>query len=110
MSGIIAALIGLFCTTVSSIVTFVLTKRKYNVDVDSQQIKNTNESFDVYKKMMTETFQMQDRKIEMLQKENDYLRQQVSQLQLQVISLASKLGLGKTSGSLEDKGVPPTEK
>lgn len=95
-SEIIVTLVGLFCTTVSSIVTFLLTKRKYNSEVDSQQIKNMDESFEVYKKVMNEALATQDDKIALLQKENDSLRQQVNELQKQVMSLVGML-YGNTS-------------
>lgn len=95
-SEILTTLIGLFCTVVSGIVTFILTKRKYNTEVDSQQIQNMSDSFDIYKKMMEETFNSQNKKIEMLQKENDNLRQQVSQLQMQMINLMGSIQLNDT--------------
>lgn len=91
-SEIITALVGLFCTTVSSIVTFILTRRKYNTEVDSQQIKNMDESFEIYKKVMNESLNTQNEKIALLQRENDSLRKQVNNLQEQVISLVSMLG------------------
>ena len=95
-SEIVIALVGLFCTTVSSIVTFVLTRRKYNTEVDSQQIENMEKSFDAYKKMMEETLDAQKRlmettvnglnnKIDTLEKENAFLRQQVDSLRTQMI-------------------------
>lgn len=95
-SEIIAGLVGLFCTTVSSIVTFILTKRKYNTEVDAQQIQNMKDSFEVYKNAMEEalaaqkqrledTISSQNDKIEYLQKENDNLRTQVGELQMQLI-------------------------
>jgi len=95
-SEIVITLVGLFCTTVSSIVTFVLTRRKYNTEVDSQQIENMEKSFDAYKKMMEETLDAQKRlmettvnglnnKIETLEKENTFLRQQVDSLRAQMI-------------------------
>ena len=95
-SEIIIALVGLFCTTVSSIVTFILTRRKYNTEVDSQQIENMEKSFDAYKKMMEETLDAQKRlmettvsglnnKIDTLEKENTFLRQQVDSLRTQMI-------------------------
>jgi capsular polysaccharide biosynthesis protein len=34
-SEIIMALVGVLCTAISSAVTFFLTRRKYNTDVDS---------------------------------------------------------------------------
>ena len=95
-SEIITALVGLFCTTVSSVVTFFLTKRKYNTEVDSQQIENMSKSFDAYKKMMEETLDAQKRlmettvnglntKVETLEKENVFLRQQVDSLRNQMV-------------------------
>lgn len=90
-SEIVMALVGLFCTTVSGVVTFLLTKRKYNTEVDSQYIQNVREAFDTYKQTMKDTFESQNRKIDMLQKENDTLREQVNQLQVQVFNLVKNL-------------------
>ena len=89
--GIILALVGLFCTAASSILTFILTRRKYNSEVGSQEIKNIDSSFEVYKKVMNESLKAQDMKIAVLEKENDSLRQQVNELQTQVISLVSTI-------------------
>jgi uncharacterized protein HemX len=101
-SEIVITLVGLFCTTVSSIVTFFLTRRKYNTEVDSQQIRNMNEAFDLYKKTMEEsissqkerleeTIKFQNSKIDTLQKENDSLKEQVNSLQKQMTSLIINL-------------------
>ena len=102
-SEVITTLIGLLCTVVSSIVTFILTKKKYNTEVESQQIRNMNEAFDIYKRTMEEsiasqkklmattiesqnqTIKSQDERINELQKENAALRKQVSELQMQLI-------------------------
>lgn len=99
------AFVGVICTALSSVITFFLTKRKYNTEVDSQQIENMSKSFDTYKKMMEETLDSQkkmmeakintqnntidsqNKKIDELQKENENLRRQVSELQLQFIKL-----------------------
>ena len=120
-SEIITTLVGLFCTTVSSIVTFVLTKRKYNTEVDSQQLQNTRDAFENYKtimeealasqkKRLEETIASQDEKItsqnekiDYLQKENDSLRNQVNQLQMQIIKY-----LGSTT--LENKEAKKKQK
>lgn len=102
MTEVVIALTGLFCTTVSSIITFLLTKRKYNTEVDSQQIDNMNKSFEVYKKMMEEAMESQEKamkatidalnmKINELEKENGSLRQQVNHLQMQLISLVGNI-------------------
>lgn len=98
-TAIISALVGLFCTSVSSIITFLLTRRKYNEEVNSQQIKNMNESFETYKKMMTETLALQndkitiqDNTIKQLQEENSDLRKQLHNLQIQVAQMVSAVG------------------
>ena len=75
---------------------FIITKRKYNTEVESQQIRNISEAFDTYKKMSEEALESQrtqmessinlhSMKIEELQKENQALRKQVSELQIQLI-------------------------
>lgn len=97
-STIITTLIGLFCTLVSSVVTFLLTKRKYNMEVDSQQIENMSKSFDIYKKTMNETLAMQNNRIAMqeetikqLQTENSDLRDQIHNLQMQMAQMFSAM-------------------
>ncbi len=42
------AIISLFCTLISSVITFLLTKKRYNAEVDSQQIENMTKSFELY--------------------------------------------------------------
>lgn len=93
---ITAALTGVFCTIISSIVTFIMTRRKYNTEVDSQQIKNMSDSFDLYKKMQQETSKAQNDKIDRLQNENNDLRLQVSQLQMQMINILGSICLDST--------------
>ena len=87
MTEVIIALVGLFCTIVGSVVTFLLTKRKYNSEVDSQVIQNLNSGFDTYKITMENTLELHNKKIKMLEKENEELRAQVNQLQQQLTSL-----------------------
>lgn len=100
---VFTTLIGLFCTIVSSVVTFFLTKRKYNTEVDSQQIQNMSSAFETYKKMMEETVETQNKKIEMLQEENDSLRKQMNQLQLQIISLMGSQVQKDTKEAVKNK-------
>lgn len=104
---VIGSLIGVFCSTISSLVTYFLTKRKYNTEVDAQQIQNMDASFDTYRKIMEEALSSQkkrmeviiegqDKKIDMLQKENDSLKSQVSQLQMQMLNLLGSICLDST--------------
>lgn len=90
-STIITALIGLFCTLASSAATFLLTRRKYNEEVNSQQIENMSKSFDIYKKTMNDTLAMQNDRIKQLQEENNDLRQQVHNLQMQMAQMFSAM-------------------
>ena len=103
---VIITILGILGTAITGTVTFILTKRKYNTEVDSQQIKNMSDAFDAYKKMMEEaldsqkktfeeTINSQNKKIETLQRENDNLRSQFSQLQAQMVNLliGEKLGI-----------------
>lgn len=115
-SAIITALVGLFCTTVSSVVTFILTRKKYNTEVDSQRIENMSKSFELYKKTMEETLEAQkaamnttinsqNEKIATLQKENDILRTQLQQLQSQMINFP----MGNNLADIKDKLMPLTD-
>lgn len=103
-SEIIMALVGVVCSAISSVVTFLLTRRKYNTEVDSQQIENMEKSFDLYKKMMEETLdsqkKMMEARINDLQKENDFLRKQVDVLRNQMIDFLG-VKLTKTVGENE---------
>lgn len=106
-TALISALVGLFCTIVTSIVTFLLTRRKYNSEVESQQIQNLNEAFNLYKKTMEETIasrqKSQDAIVESmsnemktLKEENSDLRKQVSQLQMEMINILGTICLDTT--------------
>lgn len=106
-TGLISTLVGLFCTIVTSIVTFLLTRKKYNSEVESQQIQNLNEAFNLYKKTMEETIasrqKSQDAIVESmsnemktLKEENSDLRKQVSQLQMEMINILGTICLDTT--------------
>lgn len=84
---IINLIVGVACATVSSFITFLMTKKKYGAEVESQQIKNLNEAFDTYKKTVETIYKTQTQRIESLEKENSYLKQQVNQLQNQLTEL-----------------------
>lgn len=93
---IVMAIVGLICSIIASLVTFLLTRKKYNTEVDSQKIKNMSDSFDVHKKMMDEIFKTQNKKLEMLERENNDLRAQVSQLQMQMLNILGSICLDAT--------------
>lgn len=51
VSALTTAGITLVTSIISSIVTFLITKRKYNSEVDNNIIKNMQESLEFYKKL-----------------------------------------------------------
>lgn len=95
----ILALLG--ALGISNVITFFLTKKRYITEVDSQQIKNVEDSFELYKKMMEETLEaqrkMMETRISDLQKENEFLRKQVDTLRNQMIDFLG-VKLAKSGG------------
>lgn len=100
-SEIIIALVGVVCTGLSSWFTFFLTKRKYNTEVEGQQIENMKQAFDAYRTTMEETVKAQNLRIEDLRRENESLRNQLNQLQNQMLTymVGKKLGIGEFSNN-----------
>lgn len=80
---IVIAVIGV----VSNLVTYVLTKRKYNAEVDSSVIGNLKESLDFYKKLSDDNKQRLDE----ILKRNDQLEDEVRDLRKQVLSLMGSI-------------------
>ena len=103
---IVIALVGVLCTALGSWFSHILTKKKYNTEVEGQQIENMEKAFDAYKKTMEETVKAQNQRIEALQRENESLRNQINQMQIQMMNLmvGKKLGIGDfdnaTSGAI----------
>lgn len=90
-SAILASLVGVACTAISSAITFILTRKKYNEEVVSQRIDNISKSFDLSQRIYNETNKVQNEKIDKLQAENDRLKHEVWQLQQQVAKLLTSI-------------------
>lgn len=86
-STIITALVGLFCTLVSSFVTFLFTRKKYNEEVTSQRLDNLDKAFTLSQKMYKATTEIQNEKIQKLQEENDKLKKEFWDLQQKIAEL-----------------------
>ena len=80
---IVIALLGIL----ASVVTFVLTRKKYIAEVESQKIENMNTSHELYKKVVQDTFEIQDRRIKALEAENEDLRKQIEVLKKQIFDI-----------------------
>lgn len=102
---IVTALIGILATGLSSVLTYVLTKRKYNAEVDRQVIDNLQHSLDFYIKLSEDTSNRLDEyhKDNMeLRKENEELRQKITELQTQVSYLKRNICFKESCKERED--------
>lgn len=102
-STIVTALIGLLCTVLSGWFTFLFTRKKYYAEVSSQELKNTDDAFELYKKVTTDAINVQNGKIEQLQRENEALKKQVNDLQMQVASLLGRVSFDEKSQRIATK-------
>lgn len=51
MDGILAAIVGVICTAISSFVTWLFSRKKYNTEVNHNTIENMDNSLDFYNKL-----------------------------------------------------------
>lgn len=84
-------LITAFAGIAATIVTFILTRKKYNGEVRGKEIENGLDLLEYYKKVTKETIEIQNKKIAALQKENQELKDQVNHLQSQVAALLDNI-------------------
>lgn len=107
-SEVIIAIIGVISSVVSSFVTHVVTKRKYNVEVDASVIQNLEDSLDLYKKICDDNNQ----RLEEYKRENQELRDRVNELQNQVMKLMTNICYNSVCRvrELEDKHQQLTSK
>lgn len=93
-STIILSLIGLGEAVITSVVTFLLTRRKYKTEVkegeihnDGYKIENDEKKFDLYVKMINDN----NIRIDELQEENRDLRKQVAEMRSVVFSMLQQI-------------------
>lgn len=75
---------GLITTTISSIVSWRLAKKKYDTEVDHSLIHNMEKSFDFYTKLADDN----SARLDTLSEENTELRKEVRELRNQLLRLA----------------------
>ena len=88
-TAIIIALIGLFTTVSSSVITWFLTRKKYNSEVDQNLIQNMKESLDFYRQLSDDNRS----RLEEVLKRNDELEEEVKKLRDQMFTLMSQICL-----------------
>lgn len=91
---ILLALIGIFEMVLTSLVTFLLTRRKYKNEVkegeihnDGYKIDNDEKKFNLYIKMINEN----EKRIDRLQKENDDLSLQIAEMRSVVFGMLQQV-------------------
>lgn len=84
---IIIALIGILSTIISSWVSWFLTRRKYNSEVDNNLIKNMQDSLEFYKKLSDDNKSRLDEVL----KRNENLEEEVKELRQQVMGLMTSI-------------------
>ena len=91
---ILLALIGIFEMILTSLVTFLLTRRKYRNEVkegeihnDGYKIDNDEKKFNLYIKMINEN----EKRIDRLQKENDNLSLQIAEMRSVVFGMLQQV-------------------
>ena len=81
--------VGVLTSAISSLVTWLLAKKKYNAEVDNNVIQNMQQSLEFYKELSDDT---KERLTEVLQK-NQKLEDDVSELRKQMLNLTMKICL-----------------
>lgn len=81
--------VGVLTSTISSLVTWLLAKKKYNAEVDNNVIQNMQQSLQFYKELSDDT---KERLAEVLEK-NQRLEDDVAELRKQMLNLTIKICL-----------------
>ena len=95
----IAILGGLLATLVSGFSSWFFTKRKYNSEVDANLIKNMQDSLEFYKSLADDN----KARLEEVLKENENLRNEVSELRSMVDNLNKVLSAYGLEKMIEEK-------
>ncbi len=84
---IIIAIIGVLGTTLSGVLTFIFTKKKYRAEVDDTVIQNMQKSLDFYKQLSDDN---KERLEDVLQK-NRQLEAEVADLRKIVLGMVTQI-------------------
>lgn len=83
--SIILALIAILEGVIISVVTFLLTKKKYHVEVDSNLIENMQKSLDFYKSVSDDN----QRRLNEMMKHRSKLEDEMSDLRKMVVNMVA---------------------
>lgn len=83
---IVTAICGIVTTAIASLVTWLLSKKKYNSEVDSNNIQNMKESLEFYIKLsddynqrLTNEIKAHNEEVKALYKENSELKKEIKE-------------------------------
>lgn len=89
MDLIVTSIIGVVCTGLSSLITWLLTRRKYNTEVDHNSIENMEGSLEFYEKLTASSNKIL---AEVLEK-SEKLAQSNVELLIEVQNLRAQIGI-----------------
>ena len=89
MDLIVTSIIGVVCTGLSSLITWLLTRRKYNTEVEHNSIENMEGSLEFYEKLTASNNKIL---AEVLEK-SEKLAQSNVELLIEVQNLRSQIGI-----------------
>ena len=89
MDLVVTSIIGVVCTGLSSLITWLLTRRKYNTEVDHNSIENMEGSLDFYERLSASNSKILE---EVLGKYEEVIKTNTA-LVLEVQSLRTQISL-----------------
>lgn len=89
MDLIVTSIIGVVCTGLSSLITWLLTRRKYNTEVEHNNIENMEGSLEFYEKLTASSNKIL---AEVLEK-SEKLAQSNVELLIEVQNLRAQIGI-----------------
>lgn len=89
---ILTSLIGIITTVISSVVTWTLARRKYNSEVDNNNIKNMSDSLEFYKRLSDDN----NKRLDSMLEKNKKLEDEINFMKTQMIKLASSICMDLT--------------
>ena len=89
MDLIVTSIIGVVCTGLSSLITWLLTRRKYNTEVEHNSIENMEGSLEFYEKLTASNNKILSEVLEKSEK----LAQSNLELVIEVQNLRAQIGI-----------------
>lgn len=105
---IISGIVTVVTTTIGSVVTYLVTRKKYKAEVDNNVISNMDDSLEFYKKLSDDTNKRLDdilKKNNELIASNESLEKEVKQLKVTVDDLTVRLSKYEKINSQNKKRI-----